>query len=246
MADWLEAFYSIRIHILIRFGLWDSLLSLPIPSDTKLYCVTTAMMHYGKGVAFAALGNISDAEREKGLFGNAVEKVPKSRWLFNNSCRDILGVAEAMMDGEIAYRKAASSNSAPEGDGEFEVAWRELQKAIERDDGLAYDEPWGWMQPARHAYGALLLEQGELERAEAVYSADLGIGRFKEMLPRARRHPRNVWALHGYMECLRRLGRDGDGNEGEGEDAVKDMLRGAMERADVEIKGSCFCRVGGK
>ena len=24
---------------------------------------------------------------------------------------------------------------------------------MELDDGLAYDEPWGWMVPARHALG---------------------------------------------------------------------------------------------
>jgi hypothetical protein len=32
------------------------------------------------------------------------------------------------------------------------------------------------MQPTRHALGALLLEQGRLEQAEAVYRADLGLG----------------------------------------------------------------------
>ena len=40
---------------------------------------------------------------------------------------------------------------------------------------MAYDEPWGWMQPTRHAYGALLLEQGHVEEAAAVYAADLGL-----------------------------------------------------------------------
>ena len=33
-----------------------------------------------------------------------------------------------------------------------------LREAIELDDDLNYDEPWGWMQPTRHALGALLLE----------------------------------------------------------------------------------------
>ena len=76
---------------------------------------------------------------------------------------DILAIAVAMLDGEIAYRS-----------GDYETAWAHLRHAIELDDTLPYDEPWGWMQPTRHAYGALLLEQGEIEAALAVYAADLG------------------------------------------------------------------------
>jgi hypothetical protein len=40
---------------------------------------------------------------------------------------------------------------------------------------LPYDEPWGWMQPTRHAHGALLLEQGHTREAADVYAADLGL-----------------------------------------------------------------------
>ena len=39
------------------------------------------------------------------------------------------------------------------------------------------------MQPVRHALGALLLEQGRVAEAEAVYREDLGLG---GALPRAR------------------------------------------------------------
>lgn len=46
---------------------------------------------------------------------------------------------------------------------------------MELDDGLPYDEPWGWMQSAQHGYSALLLEQHRVEEAEAVYRADLGL-----------------------------------------------------------------------
>ena len=59
-----------------------------------------------------------------------------------------------MLDGEIAYRE-----------GRFDEAFAHLRRAIELDDALPYDEPWGWMQPTRHAYGALLLEQGHVEEA---------------------------------------------------------------------------------
>ncbi|HEX6403788.1 MAG TPA: hypothetical protein VF003_11610, partial [Pseudonocardiaceae bacterium] len=196
MADWLEGFLAMRVHALIRFGRWADILALPVPADRQLYCVTTAMIHYARGVAFSATGLIGDAETERGLFRLAINDIPESRTLFNNSCLDILAIASAMLDGELAYRK-----------GEYDVAFAALERSIALDDNLPYDEPWGWMQPTRHAYGALLLEQGEVESAAAVYAADLG---FDETLPRACQHPNNVWSLHGYHECLLRLGRDDD------------------------------------
>lgn len=61
------------------------------------------------------------------------------------------------------------------------------------------------MLPTRHAFGALLMEQGRVEQAASLYRADLGLD---QTLPRARQHPNNVWALHGLEECLLRLGRE--------------------------------------
>ena len=60
------------------------------------------------------------------------------------------------------------------------------------------------MQPTRHAYGALLLEQGHVEEAAQVYAADLGLD---PTLSRPCQHPGNVWSLHGYHECLSGSGR---------------------------------------
>ena len=97
-----------------------------------------------------------------------------------------------MIAGEIAYRE-----------GNVESAFKHLREAVNRDDALNYDEPWGWMQPTRHALGALLLEQGQVEEAEAVYRADLGLD---ATLSRACQHPGNVWSLHGLHECLTRRG----------------------------------------
>ena len=90
------------------------------------------------------------------------------------------------------------------------------------------------MQPVRHALGALLLEQARVEEAMDVYAADLGI---VEVLPRALTHPNNIWALHGYHECLVRMGRDAEAR------IIRPQLKLAMAMADVPIKSSCFCRL---
>ncbi|KAL2755732.1 hypothetical protein ACRALDRAFT_2104674 [Sodiomyces alcalophilus JCM 7366] len=223
MADYLETFLAMRVHALIRFGRWRDVLALPLPRDQRLYCVTTAMTHYAKGVALASTGKVDEADEERGLFLSAVRLVPKSRTLFNNAALHILSIAEAMLDGELEYRR-----------GNYDVAFHHLRTAVARDDALPYDEPWGWMQPARHALGALLLEQDRVEEAAAVYSADLGLD---STLPRQLRHPNNVWALHGYHECLVRLGRLQEAR------LLEPQLTLALAVADVPIRASCYCRL---
>ena len=78
-----------------------------------------------------------------------------------------------------------------------------------------------------------LLEQGRVEDAETVYAEDLG---YDQSIPRSSWHPGNVWSLHGYHECLVRLGKP------EPARIVKQQLDVALARADVPIKSSCFCR----
>jgi tetratricopeptide (TPR) repeat protein len=223
MADWLEAFVPLRTHVLIRFGRWDDLLAQALPDDTALYCTTAATIHYGRGVAYAATGQTAQARVEREAFEAAYAGIPESRYLFNNTSRDILDVARAMLDGEIAYRE-----------GNHEVAFESLRKAIELDDSLPYDEPWGWMQPTRHAYGALLLEQGRVAEAAQVYEADLGLD---PTLARPCQHPNNLWSLHGYHECLQRLGRTAEAQ------IISRQLDLAVARADVPITASCACRM---
>lgn len=222
MADWFEGFIPMKQHVLIRFGRWQDILDQALPEDEELFCVTLAMMRYARTVAMANMQRIAEADAEKGLFYEALERVPDSRMLFNNTCRDILMVAEQMMLGELAYHK-----------GEHETAFGHLRNSVRIDDNLPFDEPWGWMQPTRHALGALLLEQGQVEEAEAVYRADLGLD---ATLSRACQHPGNVWSLHGLHECLTRRSETVEAKH------IKLQLDKASARAEVPIKASCYCR----
>lgn len=223
MADWLEAFVPLRTHVLVRFGRWAELVAAPLPQDPNLYCTTTAMVLYGRGVGHAVLGDVAAAGAARDEFVQAVALVPDSRYLFNNTALDILAVAGAMLDGEIAYRQ-----------GHVEEGFTRLREAIALDDALPYDEPWGWMQPTRHAYGALLLEQGQVAEAAAIYAADLGLD---PAVSRSVHHPGNVWSLHGYHECLARLGRHDEAR------IIAQQLAVAWARADVPVLASCACRL---
>ena len=223
MADWLEGFVPMKQHVHIRFGRWKDIVTEPLPQNPKLFCVTNATMRYAKGVAYSVLGDLAAAEGEAAAFEEALALVPDGRYVFNNRCLDVLAIAREMMHGEIEYRR-----------GRFDTAFERLRAAVELDDNLPYDEPWGWMQPTRHALAALLLEQDRVEEAATVYRADLG---YDDTLSRACQHPDNVWSLHGYHECLDRLGRSEEAR------IVKQRLDLAMARADVPVTASCFCRL---
>ncbi len=161
------------------------------------------------------------AERE--AFAAEYARVPESRYLFNNTSRDILAVAAAMLDGEIAYRE-----------GDFEAAFDHLRRAIALDDALPYDEPWGLDAAHAARLRRAAARTGRVEEAAAMYAADLGLD---PTLSRPCQHPGNVWSLHGYHECLQRLGRDAEAG------IIGRQLELAKARADVPILASCLCRV---
>lgn len=229
-ADWAEAGVSMRYHVLIRFGQWDTILQLPLPHDQALYTVTTSTAHYAKALAHAVQRNLADADRERDRFLASLANISPTRAHFPNKSRVVFQVARAMIDGELAYRR-----------GNFDQAYEHLDHAVKLDDELLYAEPPSWMLPARHPAAALLLEQGHVSRAAAYFAQDLGLHveepGFVPLL-RPRQHPLNPWALSGYYECLLKLGRLDEANE------VKKQLDKATQGADVDIRTSCFCAIG--
>jgi tetratricopeptide (TPR) repeat protein len=223
MADFLESYISMKTHVQIRFGRWRDIIAEPLPDDAGLYCHTIASLHYAKAVAHAALGEVAESEAEREKFLKARARVPESRYLHNNRCIDLLDVAEQMLDGELQYRKR-----------NYAEAFAHLQKAVELEDSLAYDEPWGWIQPVRHALGALALEQGQLDLAEQAYREDLGLA---GELPRACIHPDNIWSLKGLQQCLRQRGADTTAEAR----LIDQRLKLAAARSDLPVGASCHC-----
>ncbi len=223
MADWGEGYIGVKAHVLIRFGRWQDIIDHAMPHDPELYAMTTAVWRYAKGIAHAVRGEIDEATLEQEKFRKALNNVPDTRYLFNNSCKDVLKIADQMLIGELAYRQA-----------NYEVAFDALRKAVYLDDNLKYDEPWGWMQPARHALGALLLEQDRVEEAKQIYMDDLGLS---DTLVSTSHHVENMWSLHGLVECLERQNNPVEAR------LFRTRLHLAQARADVEIEASCACRV---
>jgi len=210
-ADYLDVFVGTPYHVMVRFGMWDEILAEPEPAEQLL--AARAVWRYARGIALASLLRVEEAAQEQQAYLKARDAVPESRLLFNNPVKEILGVATEVLAGEIEYRR-----------GNLDSAFEHLREAVALDQTLNYDEPWGWMEPARHPLGALLTEQGRYEEAVAVYEANLA------------RYPDNGWALHGLAEGLRQLGRADEAT------AAQARFDAAWAGSDTVIPGSCFCR----
>ena len=172
----LESFGSIVWHVLVRFGRWEDIVRRPMKEDGDMYAGTVAASLYARGVAFAAMGKIEEAEAELVKFTAALEnKALEGRRVFAACMHNpqdhsgLLDVADAVLKGEIEYRK-----------GNYPLAFQHLRLAVKRDANLIYDEPWGLMLPARQSLGALLLEQGEVVE---MYRSDLEV------------YKNNIWSL---------------------------------------------------
>ncbi|MEZ5988417.1 MAG: tetratricopeptide repeat protein [Planctomycetota bacterium] len=205
-AEWLV----MDVHVNLRFGKWEAALALPMPRQDQPYAV--AMWHYGRGLAYANTGRIAEARAEAEAFEREFAKVPEDQTVFIVPARDVLKVAREMLAGETEYHA-----------GNHEEAFARLRKAVEAEDALRYSEPSPWMMPTRHALGALLLEQGHVDEAEACYRHDL------------RQHPGNGWSLHGLADCLEKRGVTAEAAD------VRKQFDKAWANATVEIKASCYC-----
>ena len=230
-AIFLESYVTMPWHVMIRFGKWDDILAEPLHSDREVFPAAIATQHYARGVAYASKGMVPEAEAEQALFKEALQNPALAgRVLHNNLMYQepsdgpcILLVNDAILDGEIEYRKQFLAKENGE-DADFTDAFDHLRRGVDLSLNLAYNEPWGQMQPVRHILGALLLEQGEVEEAEEVYRADIEL--WKD----------NMWGLLGLKLCLEARG-DAPDELAE----VSALFQERSSRADVMPAKTCFC-----
>ncbi|TDJ67569.1 MAG: hypothetical protein E2O39_14565 [Planctomycetota bacterium] len=199
-------------HVLIRFGRWDDIVAEP--DYPKARRASRAIRHYARAVALANLDRTSDARAELTSLDALVPELEEGWMIGVNKAVRVLAIARKMAEGEILWRE-----------GRADDAYAALREAVTLEDTLVYDEPPGWMQPVRHALGALLLAGGEAAEAEQVYTTDL------------EDNPENAWSLLGLEQALRAQGRTQEAG------ALVLRLERAWARADVEPPASCYCGV---
>ena len=200
-------------HALVRFGRWQEILALPDYPESRP--VSRAMRRYARSIANSALGNVDDARAEIAAFEREAARTPVDWTIGFNPAHAVYPLARKMMAGELAFRE-----------GDHDRAFAELRAGVAIEDELLYDEPPSWLQPTRHALGALLMASGRYRDAEEVYEQDLA------------KNPRNGWALLGLEQARRRLG------ETEGLDELARQRARSWQRADLAPTSSCYCEPG--
>lgn len=157
---------------LVTFGRWDNVLSEPAaPGNLR---VSTGLIAYARGVAYAAKGQAANARAQL----DTVVKIAKA--MTEEPFKTELEIAQHALLGEIAAR----SNKLAEAEQHFRAA-------MKLEDSMLYIEPPDWYYPIRHSLGAVLMRQNKAVEAEQLYREDLG------------RFPENGWSLYGLAASLK-------------------------------------------
>ena len=198
-----EVYVPTPILVLVRFHRWDEVFKVPLP-DPRL-AMTTSLWHFARGSAFAATGQMEMAEAERRILESARKETPADLEFstYSNKAQDFLGLAANILDARIATARL-----------DFALAIKYWIKAVEIEDGLYYGEPPEWFYPVRESLGAALLRNGQADRAEAVFRADL------------EQSPRNPRSLFGLLKSLEAQ------NKNSGAQQVRREFEAAWKNAD--------------
>ncbi len=207
----LQHYSLIPLWARTRFGMWDDILAAPAPPEDLRY--PAGIRHYARGLALARTGRAGEARAElDALRAIAADAGLERITIWNiNSAQAVLAIAVQALTGEIAATE-----------GRIDDAVEALTEGVRLEDGLRYNEPPDWHYPVRQTLGAVLLQAGRAEEAEAVYRADLQV------------FPENGWALFGLAKSV-----EVEGKASEAADA-RERFASAWAHADIEISASRF------
>jgi tetratricopeptide (TPR) repeat protein len=205
----LQHFYMVPTFVMMRFGMWDDILKSPAPDKDLIY--PTGIWHYARGLALLRTGKIDDAKKELEYLITIAKNPALEKMLLMDlhKTTDLTQIEVEHLTGEIA---AASKD--------FDSAITHLQKAVQIEDNLTYDEPPVWPNPMRHYLGAVLLDAKRSAEAEKVYREELT------------KFPRNGWSLFGLEQSLIAQ------NKKQEADTVKKDLDVAWAAADIKLSSS--------
>jgi tetratricopeptide (TPR) repeat protein len=203
-----QHFAAQPLFAFVRFGKWQDILDTKAPPEGLDY--RAGVWHYARGRAFVGTGQLDSAEVELTALKKIAGKDELTKGMLSrNTAADVLNVAVEVLAGEIEARR-----------GHAAEAVSHLEKGVELEDAMRYNEPADWLYPVRHSLGAVLLAAGQAPKAEAVYRQDL------------HRNPENGWALYGLMQALDAQGKNAEFTE------VKKRFDKAWAHADIALTAS--------
>ncbi|HET9948377.1 MAG TPA: tetratricopeptide repeat protein, partial [Longimicrobiales bacterium] len=194
--------------VLLRFGEFHDILDLQGPPERELQ---RGLWEFARGYAHLRTGSPDSAAVYLERVEEKARTLPEDVRMRAHSGRDLLGITGNILRGEVLRDE-----------GRLEEAIAALERAVEIQDGLRYDEPEPLPFSARHWLGAALLEAGRDADAERVYRAALD------------QHPDNGWSWFGLEQALRVQGRTDEADQARAE------FERTWQRADVVITSSRF------
>jgi len=192
----------------LRFEKWHAVLAEPPPPKTLLIDRTFSL--YARGVAFAAKGELKDAEAARNELDAVIAVSDFARYSANDipaKAMALLGLK--LLDAEIARAKGDKAGSISD-----------LRAANQLFLSLPYTEPPWWHQPVSHLLGAALLDAGQPAEAEAVYRESL------------KTYRGDGWALFGLTQALAAQGKTAEAAQ------VRQQFDTAWARADIKLTSS--------
>jgi tetratricopeptide (TPR) repeat protein len=204
-----QHFYSQPLFAKVRFADWQGVMDTAEPDDDLLYA--RGIWHYARGQAFVGMNEPENAKQELAKLAalRSQPEVQAMRFFNREGAPPLLEIAETVLTGNIEASE-----------GELQSAMSTLKAAVVMEDALPYSEPPEWFFPVRHALGAVQMEAGEYEAAEATYQRDL-----ETMVE-------NGWALRGLEAALTSQGKN------EAAEAVQTRFEDAWKNAEIDITGS--------
>jgi tetratricopeptide (TPR) repeat protein len=205
----LQGFIVVPYWAMVRFGQWDAILSDQGPRVKTPF--TEGAWRYARAMALISKGQLEEATQELARLKTLVDDPSiKSQTTFsNNSGFAQLRIAPDVVAGEIAARKK-----------DWDTATRHLERAVRFEDGLIYQEPADWHAPVRQTLGAVLLEAGRADEAEAVFWEDL------------KKNPEQGWSLFGLKQALEAQGKKDDAA------LVEARFQKAWREADIVLSSA--------
>jgi tetratricopeptide (TPR) repeat protein len=192
----------------LRFEKWDAVLAAP--DFPKPLILDRAMRLYARGVAFAAKGDLKDAQATRDELAALIAVSDFARYDANQMPgKQMAQLGLALVDGEIARAKGDTSDAAAK-----------FRTAYDLSNHISYTEPPWWHQPVSHLLGAALLADHKPAEAEAVYRESL------------KSYRDDGWALFGLAQALDAQGKAADAAQ------ARAAFEKAWSRADVKLTSS--------
>jgi tetratricopeptide (TPR) repeat protein len=205
----LQHYAMIPLYTYVKFSIWDEILAQPAPAEDLVY--PAGVWHFARGMAYTAKGQLQQAGEElEALQAIATSPALEGVTIWDiNTTAHLLEIGSEVLAGELAAKQ-----------GNFEAAITHLQKGVELEDSLNYDEPAPWYSPVRQTLGSVLLQANRPALAERAYREDLS------------EYPENGWSLYGLSQSLRAQGKTREAQQ------VQTRFEQAWHHADISLTAS--------